>query len=210
MTETQEQAQERTVGVVLAGGRSQRMGTDKASLRFDGVPLLRRVVEQVAAALPDVIVVGSQTLQPLVPGLRVVPDKTPGRGPLGGILTAFEALPSLSLFVVACDMPFVEPALVGYMAHLAEATPDVDVLALRTARGLEPLHALYRSSSVPAMRTQFEAGEGAMHHLLACLRVREVSLEEASRYDPTGLSTFNANTPEEWEKALARLSDGAK
>lgn len=210
MGNTQDSFQEHTVGVVLAGGRSQRMGADKASLLIDGEPLLRRVVERLAVALPGVFVVGPDLLQPLVPSIHVVPDDTPRRGPLGGIVTAFDAAPAKRLFVVACDMPFIEPALVRYMAYLADISPDVDVVALRTTRGVEPLHALYLPSSLPAMRAQMLLGEGALHRLLARLRVREVSPDEAVRYDPSGLSAFNANTPEEWEQAMARLSDAAK
>ena len=146
MRDTQAAPKEPTIGVVLAGGRSQRMGAEKAALTVGGVPLLRRVVERLAMALPDILVIGPETLQGLVPNIRVVPDEAPGRGPLGGIVTAFDTVPSLRLFVVACDMPFVEPALVHEMVRLADETPDVDVVVLCTQRGVEPLHALYRST----------------------------------------------------------------
>lgn len=207
MRDTQEALQAPTIGVVLAGGRSQRMGSEKAALIVGGVPLLRRVVERLAVALPDILVIGPETLQALVPNIRVVPDEAPGRGPLGGIVTAFDAVPSQHLFVVACDMPFVEPALVHEMVRLLDETPDVDVVALRTQRGVEPLHALYRSTCLAAMRAQLLSGDGALHRLLEQLRVREVMPEDGVYYDPAGLSAFNANTPEEWQQAMDMMRD---
>ncbi len=193
---------ETTTGIVLAGGRSQRMGAEKAALMIGGEPLLRRVVRRLRAALPDVLVVGPESLQSLVPDARVVPDADPGRGPLGGIVTAFDVLAGPRVFAVACDMPFVEPALVRELLRIADESPEADVVALRTARGVEPLHAVYRSSCLPPMRAQLAAGEGALHLLLRQLRVREVPRESVARFDYAGLSSFNANTPEEWNHAL--------
>ncbi|HEV8192792.1 MAG TPA: molybdenum cofactor guanylyltransferase [Ktedonobacterales bacterium] len=194
--------QENSIGVVLAGGRSQRMGDDKAALTIGGEPLLRRVVRRLEAALPHVLVIGPETLQPLAPHARVVPDGTPGRGPLGGIVTAFAIFPTRLLFVVACDMPFVQPALVRELVRVAVETPDVDVVTLRSQRGFEPLHAVYRPSSLPAMHTRLASGDGALHSLLQQLRVREVPRGELAHFDPAGLSAFNANTPDEWQRAL--------
>jgi molybdopterin-guanine dinucleotide biosynthesis protein A len=195
------------IGVVLAGGRSRRMGREKAALTIGGEPLVRRVVRRLAEALPDVLVVGPETLRPLVPDVRVVADETPGKGPLGGIVTAFDVAPSHPLFVVACDMPFVAPALVRELVRIAAQTPDVDVVELRTSRGVEPLHAVYSPTCLPALRAQLAAGEGALHLLLRQVRVREVMPEEAARHDPTGLSAFNANTPEEWQRVLALAAE---
>ena len=201
---------ENTVGVVLAGGRSSRMGYDKAALMIGGEPLLRRVVRRVGMALSEVLVVGLETLQPLVPGTRVVPDETPGRGPLGGIVTALDAVSSPSLFVVACDMPFVNPVLLRELVRIADAMPDMDVVALHTARGVEPLHAVYRAACLPAMRAQLALGKGSLQILLQQLRVHEVLTQDTAHLDPAGLSTFNANTPEAWQQALALAETGAK
>jgi molybdopterin-guanine dinucleotide biosynthesis protein A len=191
-----------TVGVVLAGGRSTRMGYDKAALMIGGEPLLRRVLRRLAAAVSDVLVVGPESLQPLVPNVCVVPDGMPGRGPLGGIVTAFEVLPPQPLFVVACDMPFVEPALVRELVRIANEMPDVDVVALRTQQGSEPLHAVYRPTCLPTMHAQLASGDGALHRLLQRLRVHVMPREDAAHYDPTGFSAYNTNTPEQWQRAL--------
>jgi molybdopterin-guanine dinucleotide biosynthesis protein A len=192
----------KTPGVVLAGGRSARMGTRKAALEIGGEPLLLRVVERLRRALPEVIVVGPRVVASLVPGVQVVPDQRPGLGPLSGLEAALSALAAPGAFVVACDMPFVAPPLVRHLARVAEQSPDLDVVALRTAQGTEYLHAVYRATCLPLIREQLDAGQRSAGALLARLRVREVGGAEALSLDPQGLSAFNANTPEEWERAL--------
>lgn len=198
------------VGVVLAGGQSQRMGTSKAALLINGVPLLLRVVRRVQQALPQTFVVGSPEVQALVPGVRVIADQRPGLGPLAGLETALAALerePDLGApraFVVACDMPFVAPTLVRALVALAEdAAADIDATVPRSALGLEPLHSVYARGCLPIITQQLDSGHRSLHGLLALLRVHEVPLAEFTPYDPDGLSTFNANAPDEWERALA-------
>lgn len=189
-------------GIVLAGGGSTRMGTSKAALPIAGEPLLAWVVRQLKAALAEALVIGPADLSELVPGTRVLPDARPGMGPLGGLETALRAARTDYIFAVACDMPFVQPALVRAMSELALREPAVDAVVLRTARGTEQLHAVYARSCLPALERQLAAGDLALRRLLDRLRVREFTVGEATRYDPAGLSAFNANTPEEWAWAL--------
>jgi molybdenum cofactor guanylyltransferase len=191
------------VGVVLAGGRSSRMGNSKAHLLIAGEPLLHRVVGRLRAALSDVLVVGPPELAPLVPDIPVIPDTRLGMGPLAGLEAALGAITARYAFVVACDMPFVAPALVAALAARALAAPDYDVAALRSAHGLEHLHAVYARTCLAPITDALDRGDRSVHGLLVRLRVLEVSPAEASAYDPTGLSAFNANTPGEWARALA-------
>lgn len=192
------------VGVVLAGGRSSRMGRSKAHLPIAGEPLLRRVVGRLrAATLTDVLVVGPPELAPLVPNVPIIPDTRPGMGPLVGLEAALGAITARYAFVVACDMPFVAPPLVAAMVARALAAPDYDVVALRSAHGLEHLHAIYARACLASVTDALDRGDRSLHGLLARLRVLELSPAEAAAYDPTGLSAFNANAPDEWARALA-------
>ena len=190
------------VGVVLAGGRGSRMGHSKAQLPIAGEPLLRRVVGRLRAALSDVLVVGPPELAPLVPDIPVIPDTRPGVGPLAGLEAALGAITARYAFVVACDMPFVAPPLVAAMAARALTAADYDVVALRSAHGLEHLHAVYARTCLAPIRDALDRGDLSVHGLLAGLRVLEVSPAEAALSDPTSLSAFNANTPAEWARAL--------
>ena len=145
-------------GVVLAGGASARMGRSKAALELRGEPLLRRVVRRLRLALPNVLVVGPPDLATLVPDTTVLPDLTLGTGPLGGLHTALRAVTTPWVFVVACDMPFVAPALVRAMARLATVHADSDAVALRTTHGVEPLHAVYQRSCLAAVEQRIGTG----------------------------------------------------
>lgn len=194
------------VGAVLAGGASRRMGQDKAALLLGGESLLARVVRRLRAATDDVIVVGPPERQSLVPGVQVVPDARPGLGPLGGIYTALRASAAPYTFVVACDMPFVQPELVRYLLDLA---PGYDVVVPRSARGTEQLHAVYSRECLPAVAGLLDAGDLVVSALYARVRTRFVAPEEWAVYDPQGLSTFNANTREEWERVCALAAASA-
>ncbi|HZC07374.1 MAG TPA: molybdenum cofactor guanylyltransferase [Ktedonobacterales bacterium] len=201
------------IGVALAGGASRRMGHDKARLLIGGEPLLGRAVARLRRALAVVIVVGNPALVSLVPETRIVADAWPGRGPLGALVTALEATETTEApdaewaLLVACDMPFTQPALVREIARLALTTPAIDAVALRGPRGLEPLHAAYHRRCLPLARARLAAGDdNSLQGLLATLRVREVTPDDARRFDPFARSAFNANTPEEWSRAL-RLAD---
>ncbi len=200
----------RTVGIVLAGGRSARMGRSKAALDIGGAPLLTRVVGRLRQAVQDVIIVGQPDLQSLVPGVPVLPDLHPGRGPLSGLESALAAAAgqsATSVFVVACDMPFVSPRLIRHMADLVEAQPTAQVIILRSAHGLEYLHALYAVNCLPAIRARLDSGSRSLRGLLDELRIHEVGGGEAAEFDPSGLSAFNANTPQEWQRALTLASE---
>ena len=198
------------LGVVLAGGASRRMGRDKAALLIGGEPLLRRAVARLRLALAEVIVVGAPACASLLPGSRIVADAWPGRGPLGALATALRVIEATEAtgwaLLVACDMPFTQPALLRAMARLALTTPDVDVVALRGPRGLEPLHAVYHRRCLPLALARLAGDDASLQGLLATARVREVTPDDARRLDPSGRSAFNANTPEEWRLAL-RLAD---
>jgi molybdopterin-guanine dinucleotide biosynthesis protein A len=180
------------------------MGAEKAALRIGGETLLARIVRRLRLALPDVFVVGPPHLRALAPGVSVFPDETPRMGPLGGLSTALAHMGGQHIFIVGCDMPFVEPALVRAMARFAAGNADADVVALRTAQGLEPLHAVYARSCAPAVAELLKAGEArSLGALLARLRVKELPASEVARCDPAGISLFNANAPADWQEALA-------
>jgi molybdopterin-guanine dinucleotide biosynthesis protein A len=207
------------IGVVLAGGLSRRMGHlgPKAALPIGGEPLLARVARRLHAAdLSTVVAIGPAYLAMLVPGVPVIADRRAGTpGPLAGLETALAwaaAMPTCRgvpasasdcwVFAVACDMPFVAPALVRAMVQRAVELPDSDALVLRSARGTEQLHAAYRVACLDTVSALLDAGARSLLDLLAHVRTAEFPAVEAARYDPSGWSAFNANSPEDWQRAL--------
>ncbi|HEU4782725.1 MAG TPA: molybdenum cofactor guanylyltransferase [Ktedonobacterales bacterium] len=199
------------VGVILAGGRSSRMGENKAEMVFGGEPLLARVARRLSLAVDELLVIGPQSLAPLAPRARVVEDALPALGPLGGLYTALTvgtASTSAHIFLVACDMPFISLGLVRAMLAFAGTRGDADVVALEANGRVQPLHAVYSRACLPAVERALEARDHSLHALLAQLAVVAIDAEIVRREDPEGLSAFNVNTPEDWQQAL-RLDEQA-
>src|SRR5271165_3930423 len=117
-------------GVILAGGRSRRMGASKAELQIGGEPLICRIASRIRRAVAGVLVVGPPELGRLVPDVRVLSALHPGLGPIAGIEAALCAISADAAFIVACDMPFINPWLISGMLKYAQDHPDADVVAL--------------------------------------------------------------------------------
>lgn len=192
-------------GVVQAGGKSRRMGRDKALLELGGQTLLARAVATLRRITPDVLVVGPPARQHHAAGARVVPDAYPESGPLGGIATALLAAATARVAVVACDMPFLNAELLAYLASL---DPDADAVVPRMEGQPEPLHAVYARASLPVMQEQLAAGDLRVANFLARVRVRYVEEPELRAVDPDLRSFFNINTPADLEAAGLALNGG--
>jgi molybdopterin-guanine dinucleotide biosynthesis protein A len=184
------------LGAVLAGGRSRRMGQDKATLVVHGEALAVRAARILhEAGADDVVAIGGDpvALGPGGLGLAVVADRHPGEGPLGAILTGLAALPDVTdlLVVVACDLWRLEPEAITAVVDAVVAAPPATVAALPRSpggNGWEPLLGAYRRSAADPLEHAFRSGERAVHRALAGLEVAEVVLVE-----PAWLA--NANRP---------------
>jgi molybdopterin-guanine dinucleotide biosynthesis protein A len=174
-------------GAVLVGGRSRRMGRDKALIEIDGVPMARRVADVlVAAGCRPVVAIGPAHL---AAGLDAIADEHPGEGPLGGILTALRAMAVQPVLVLACDLPWVDSATIAALiAAAAEADADVDVV-MAVAERREPLCAVWMAGSAVELQRAFSAGERAVHRAAARLRVTEVPV--------SAHGLINVNAPED-------------
>ncbi len=197
-------------GVVLAGGLSRRMGTDKRRLRLwgaEGPTLLEHTVQVVGQVCNEVIVVLNDASDwPDLPGHHV-PDQYPDGGALGGIYTGLAAANHQYALVVAADMPRLNLALLRAMLSLPR---DYDALLPRSEAGsarnrlnVEPLHAIYCRTCLPAIGATLAAGERKIAAFFPQVRVAYLEPAFIARYDAAGDSFRNVNTPEE----LARLGD---
>lgn len=194
--------------LVLCGGRSTRMGRDKATLPFGAEPLLQRVVRLVGACVDDVVVVAraGQLLPPLPDGVRVVHDEVEDQGPMGGLVPGLKATSAEAVYATGCDVPFLRRAVVDLLferlAHHAVAVPEAE-------GRLHPLAAVYRVDVLPVLEDLFAAGRRRPRELfaqVATLRVDEASLRAV---DPPLDTLANLNTPQAYEAALARLAGEA-
>lgn len=126
-------------GIVLCGGRSSRIGRDKALIEFNGALLLERQIQTLRAAGADRIIVSGKP-RPAV-AAQYVPDEFPDRGPLGGLHAALKSVETGFCAVLAVDMPYVTPAVIQTLIRAA----DAPVTLARHASGIEPLCGIYRA-----------------------------------------------------------------
>jgi len=184
--------------VVLAGGASRRMGVNKALLELpSGETLIERVLNSVRPLSDDfVIVSNTPELYAHLNG-RLVSDEIVGAGPLAGLQAGLQAVRYDWAFVIACDMPLIDHRLVRFMAVLTEG---YDAVVPLVDDELEPLHALYNKSCLPAIASHLAAGQRRMISFYSDVRVRRVEAGEIALFDPQGRTFFNANTPEDWER----------
>jgi molybdopterin-guanine dinucleotide biosynthesis protein A len=200
-------------GIVLAGGRSSRMGTPKAALEWHGSTLLRRTLGILSRVTEGPIVVvraPGQALPPLPPGIEVVDDPREGLGPLQGIAAGLGALTGRAeiAFVSSTDMPFLHPAFVRRVLRAAQEGADV---GLPVARGYpQPLAAAYRTALAPAVArlvAQQRLRPAFLFEDCAVARLDEAALRAdpvLAALDPALDSVLNVNEPADYEAARAR------
>jgi molybdopterin-guanine dinucleotide biosynthesis protein A len=189
-------------GVIMAGGTSQRLGRNKALERIGGKALIERVMDSLVPLTTEVLVVVARPEQAaallLPPWVRVVSDRYPGRGSLGGIFSGLQASAEPWSLVVACDMPFLNRELLRY---LIGETSNVDAVVPCLGGQPEPLHALYSKACLAPMQLMLRAGQLKIAPLFEAVRVRYVDEGAIDRIDPRHLSFFNINTQADLEEA---------
>lgn len=188
--------------IVLAGGKGQRLGRDKVGAIIDGQSLLRRVISSLEFFGGDIIVVIDAERDPSglasYPRLRVATDVYPGKGPLVGIYSGLSVSHSDYNLVVACDMPFLNQAMLKFMVQEADG---FDIVVPRLGDRPEPLHAVYGKGCLEAIEGMFRQGDYRVGHLLNMVKVRYLEAAEIDRFDPGHLSFFNINTEADMVKA---------
>lgn len=190
-------------GIILAGGLSTRMGRDKATLPWENGDLLHAVAAALAPACRRLIVV-SNTARTLHFTAQVVPDNYPHMGPLAGLEAGLAASEAELNFLAACDMPFLTPAVVRYLAQCAArwdaAVPWVD-------GRYHPLCASYRRTCLSPVRALLAAGRRRVIDLFSLIKVRPVRSEELAPLDGELRFLININDPAQY--ASLRRQAGA-
>ena len=191
-------------GIILAGGRSRRLGRDKAVEPFDGQPLIRRVIERVAQLTDEIVVVVADLARgqalPLDIEHRVAVDIYPEGGSLGGIFSGLSAAANDWGLVVACDMPFLNAPL---LEHMLGQRDDCDAVVPQPGDFPEPTHALYSRACLPHIEARLQANDLKISGFFDEVRVRYLDEGEVRQFDPQLLSFFNVNSPEDLARAHA-------
>jgi molybdopterin-guanine dinucleotide biosynthesis protein A len=192
-------------GVLLAGGNSRRMGEDKRYLVVGEQTLLERGLAVLRSIFQEVLVVIAQDSPSLDVDARVVRDLVPDCGSLGGLYTGLTQATTPYIFVVACDMPFLDPAVI---TQFTSRRASADIVIAKLAARLHPMHALYSKVCLPVLEQMIRARQLKIHEMLshASLHVRYVTDADLLTIDPSGRSFQNVNTPADLEVARSQLS----
>lgn len=190
-------------GVILAGGTSSRMGSNKALLLHHGGRIIEGIYRTLAELFEEVIVVTNTPEHYQFLPCRKVPDIYPGKGVVAGIHAGLSQSSEPAVFVVGCDMPQLQGELIRHLTTLAEG---VDVVMPLSPGGFEPLHAVYGKGCLPALEELLQKGDQRVLSLLPRVRVREVPAGEVALFDEGFDSFANINTPDDYY----RLRSGEK
>lgn len=185
-------------GVILAGGQSSRMGTNKALLEIGGETLIERLARRFSTWFEQVVVVTNTPELYGFLGLPMAGDRTPGLGPLGGLEAGLSASRFDRTFFSACDMPFVSEGLVRFMV---EQAAEHAIVVPRIAGEYEPMHAVYSRSLLPAITANLDSRRLKLLSIYAGARIRIVEEPEVRTFGDPARLFFNCNTPDDLERA---------
>jgi molybdopterin-guanine dinucleotide biosynthesis protein A len=190
--------------IILAGGRSSRLGREKLAEVIAGKSLIQRAISSLSSLSQEIFIVISQKQARsslslyTYPGAKTVVDLYPGKGSLIGIYTGLVHSSNFLNLVVACDMPFLNLNLLRYMVDIS---PGFDVVIPKMGDQMEPLHAVYSKNCAGPMKKLIEQGDLKITGFFDSVKVRYVEKEELDRFDPERLSFFNINTEADLKKA---------
>ena len=182
-------------GVILAGGLSSRMGSNKALLPYQGGRFIEAIHRQLSELFSEVILVTNSAEQYAFLPCRKVIDIYPGMGALGGLHAGLHHSASPYIFAVACDMPYLNSPLIR---RIVSSRKGVDVVIPEGDKGQEPLHALYGRNCLRPMEQALQSGKRRIVSFFPEVRVCSLPREAVTAVDPAFDSFRNINTPTDY------------
>jgi len=182
--------------VILAGGKSSRMGSNKAFLKLKGKTFIERQINLLREMFDEIFISANTPSEYEYLNLPVFKDIYPDKGPLCGIYTSLINSSSLYTFMLACDMPFVE---IGLIKYLKGFTREYDVVVPKSERGLEPLHAFYSKNCIDPIKKELDSNNLRIISFFSHVKVNVVELDNLTTSDSFKNSIKNLNTRDEYE-----------
>jgi len=187
--------------IILAGGKSSRLGRSKALQAIGGKSLIQWVIDHLAILSTEIIIAtahGEAIPCSSAVKIKTVADIYPGKGPLVGIYSGLIASSSSRAIVVGCDTPFLSAGLLEYMTQICST---FDIVVPRIKNKLEPLCAVYSKNCSGLIQGLLEQDEMRIRKLFSMVKVKYVEEDEINRFDPEHLSFFNINSQDDLERA---------
>jgi molybdopterin-guanine dinucleotide biosynthesis protein A len=188
--------------IILAGGKSSRLGRNKAFQVINGKSLIQRVIDRLAMLSTEIIIVtahGEAIQCYSTVEIKTVADIYPEKGPLVGIFSGLLSSSGSRAIAVGCDTPFLSVSLLKYMAQICSV---YDVVVPRIRNKLEPLCAVYSKNCSSPIQKLLEENELRIDKLFGMVKVKYVEEDEINRFDPEHLSLFNINDQTDLDRAI--------
>jgi molybdopterin-guanine dinucleotide biosynthesis protein A len=185
-------------GIILSGGKSLRMGKNKAFIEIDGISMIDRTINLFKKIFNEILVITNNKEQFLhINNAKIYNDLIPFKGALGGLYTGLFYSSYEYSFCVACDMPFLNESLIKYLISKLNGE---DIIVPKTKEGLEPLHALYSKRCLSPIKEMIDSGKSRIIDIYPLLNVKVIEENEFIALDPGRKSFLNINTPEELDR----------
>ena len=195
-----------TTGIILAGGKSSRLGSEKALAKLGEKSLIELTVDCLSTICQAIIVVTNQNLinpiKAIQLNVKLVLDFYPGKGALGGVYTGLASTDTYYSLIVGCDMPFLNRDLLN---HLIYSAPGFDAVVPEINGMIEPLHAIYSKNCLITIKQLLDQGDLRVSKLVSLVKTRYVNQSEIDKFDPEHLSFFNINTQKDLRKARSKI-----
>jgi len=194
--------------IILAGGKSSRLGRNKALQVIDGKSLIQRVIDRLAMLSTEIIIVtahGKEIPCYSTVEIKTVADIYPEKGPLVGIYSGLVSSSGSRAIAVGCDTPFLSVSLLKYMTQICSV---YDVVVPRVKNKLEPLCAVYSKNCSGPIQKLLEQNELKIDKLFSMVKVKYVEEDVVNRFDPKHLSFFNINSQPDLDRAGKLAAEG--
>jgi molybdopterin-guanine dinucleotide biosynthesis protein A len=193
---------------IMAGGKSSRMGTDKAFVPLLGMPMIEHVLKRVKGLGRETTIITNRPSDYAYLGLPMFEDVYVDHGPLGGIHSAVTNAEFPHTLIVACDMPWLNRPI---LEHMIEIRKSADIIVPRWDKYPEPLHAVYSQVCSKQIETNLRAKRLKITAFFGRVNVHYLNRDVIKRFDPEGRSFVNVNTPEDLAVANSQmLSDSSQ
>ena len=196
-----------TAGLILAGGKSLRMGSDKALQPLGGKAVIAHVLERMGGLVDHIYVVANDLVSYSFLGVPTILDEEPGSGPLMGMYTGISASRTPWVLAVACDTPFVAPSL---LRTLLQHPRMKDIVAVEVGSQPQPFPALYSARCAGVARTLLNSGHRALRDLMAAVDVSIIPEAAARQVDPHLRTFLDLDTNEDLRSAQRIIGDSAR
>ena len=188
--------------IILAGGKSSRMGFDKALLKINNHFLMEEILQKLKTIFAEILIVTNRPKQfnslTSLHLTKIACDIIPHQGPLGGIYSGLMNSGSFYNFVLACDMPFVNLELIKYMVSIKD---NFDAVVPKLKKGYEALFAIYSKNCISAISEILKTGDLKVVNFFNKLKLRELNEKEISRFGAPDVLFMNINTREDLSRA---------